>query len=208
MGRLRIQHTGLTGEDEEAIIQHFIAGGTQAVAVYHRPCAQAIAEADRCGSIPRSHEAGMVVIEATQVFTDEVPRAEGLRDEHHHAVRQAASTGHQQFQYVVEACGVTLPRRNHGENRLDVLPEERALQITLKGSELVEVTAQGVHFPIVRQVAEGVGERPAREGVGGITLVDNSHAALKALIGKVGVELRQLRAEKQPLVDDGSSREG
>ena len=61
-------------------------------------------------------------------------------------------------------------------------------QHRLAGAHPVPVAADGVDLAVVRDVAERVGQRPGREGVGGEPGVHDRDRALVALVGEVGEE--------------------
>ena len=132
----------------------------------------------------------MIIVEPTKILADEIARTKGLRNEHHHAVRQTASRRHKKFQRVVQTRRVTLPGRYHGQHFFDLVAEERTFQTLLTGAHLIEVATQGVYLSVVGEVAEGMRKGPAGEGVGGVALVDNGQAALEEGMGKIFVEER------------------
>ena len=62
LGR-NIEHAGLGGHHDQAILGHIITGGAQAVAVEHRADLPAVGERNRRRSVPRFHQAGMILVE-------------------------------------------------------------------------------------------------------------------------------------------------
>ena len=71
----------------------------------------------------------------------------------------------------------------------------------------VDVALQGVDLTIMGQHAEWLGQRPLREGVGGIALVVNRKRTFKALIHQVGIENRHLLGQHHAFVDDRPTRQ-
>ena len=66
----------------------------------------------------------------------------------------------------------------------------------------VDVAFQRVDLAVMRQHAERLGQRPLREGVGGIALVIDRKGGLKPFVHQVGIELRHLFGQHHALVDD------
>ena len=71
----------------------------------------------------------------------------------------------------------------------------------------VDVAAQGVDLPVVGDIAEGVGERPGREGVGREALVDHGQRRLHRRIDDVGEHGLDLETRQHALVDEGPVRQ-
>ncbi len=203
-----VEDAGLGGEDEEVVLRERPARGAESVAVQRRAGRDAVRERDGGGAVPRLHEGGVVFVEAADVVAHVVLRAPGLRHQHEHRVRGVASRRDEQLEHVVERGGVGLSVADERQDRLQVVAEERRGKRLLARLEGVEVALQGVDLAVVREHAEGVGERPGREGVRRVALVDEREGGDELGVGEVGVELLDLRREEEPLVDDGARREG
>ena len=65
----------------------------------------------------------------------------------------------------------------------------------------VAVAGDGVDLAVVGEQAKGLGQRPARHGVGGEALVEDADRAFQFRIGQVGKEAGQVGGHHQPLVD-------
>ena len=113
-----------------------------------------------------------------------------------------ASRGDEQLEHVVERGGVGLTGLDERQELLQVVAEKRRGKRGLAGGEGVEVALEGVDLAVVREGAEGVGERPTREGVRGIALVDEREGRDEVRIREVLVEVLHLRCEEEALVDD------
>ena len=93
-------------EHDPAVLGLQPAPRAQAVAVERRADHAAVGEGDRRGPVPRLHQAGVERVEAPEVLGQVVAALVGLRDHHHHRVRQRAAREHEQLEHVVERRGV------------------------------------------------------------------------------------------------------
>ena len=100
--RRLVHHAGLRAEHDPAVLGLQPAAGAQAVAVQRRADHAAVGERDRGRAVPRLHQAGVEGVEALQILGQVVPVLVGLRDHHHHRVREAAAGQHEQLEHVVE----------------------------------------------------------------------------------------------------------
>jgi hypothetical protein len=66
----------------------------------------------------------------------------------------------------------------------------------------VDVAAQRIDLAVMGEDAEGLRQRPGREGVGRVALVIDGEGRNEALVEKVRVECGQLLGEEHALVDD------
>ena len=132
----------------------------------------------------------------------------GLRDHHEDGVGERAPAQVQQLEDLVEAGRVAGAGRDDREDPLEIAGEEVAGQEGLPGAHPVAVALEGVDLAVVRKVPVGVGEGPAREGVGGKAGVHQGQGRVRPLILKIREKGLDLRCGEHPLVDDGSRREG
>ena len=130
-----------------------------------------------------------------------------LGDHHQHGVRQGAPAQVQQLEHLVEAGRVARPRRADRVDARQVALNERRLEQRLAGAHPVAVAGQRVDLAVVAQVAVGVGQRPAREGVGREARVHQRQARLEGGVAQVREELAQLLGGEHALVDDGAGGE-
>ena len=80
-------------------------------------------------------------------------------------------------------------------------------QQRLAGPHPVAVALHGVDLAVVGDVAERVGQRPRREGVGREAGVHQRQRRLDPLVAQVGEELAQLRGGEHALVDERAARQ-
>ena len=125
VGRL-VHHAGLRAEHDPAVLGLQPAAGAQAVAVERRADHAAVGEGDRGGAVPRLHQAGVERVEALQLVGQVVPVLVGLRDHHHHRVRQRAAGQHEQLEHVVERRRVRAAGAHDREDLLQVVAEQLA----------------------------------------------------------------------------------
>ena len=86
-----VEHAGLRAEHDPAVLGLHPAAGAQAVAVERGADHAAVGEADRGGPVPRLHHARVERVEGPQVLREVVALLPGLRDHHHHRVRERAA---------------------------------------------------------------------------------------------------------------------
>ena len=72
----------------------------------------------------------------------------------------------------------------------------------------VTVAANRINFTVVSDHAEGVGERPSREGVGAVALMENGQSGFVGRILEVEVEAFELGACEHAFVDEKAGAEG
>ena len=207
VGRLLLDHAGLGGEDHPAVPRLEPATRPQAVAVERRPDHGAVGEADRGRPVPRLGQAAVERIEALERLREVVAAVVGLRDHHHHRVRQRPPREQEQLEHVVEVRGVGAARAYDRQHLAKIVAEELRGELRLAGAHPVDVAAHGVDLAVVGDQAVRVGELPARERVGREAGVDQHERALQPLVAQVGVAARQLRRHQHPLVDDRPRRE-
>lgn len=203
--RGNVRYARFRGQDENIVRGQRVAGGAQAVAVQHGARVDAVGEDDGGRAVPRLHQGGMVFKEAAHVRPQMVVDAPGLRHEHEHGVAQVAPGGGEQFHHVVQAGGIALSGRNEGQELLQVIPQQGGGQVRLPHAQMVQVSAQGVDFPVVGQVAEGMGQAPRGEGVRAVALVDEGQRRFETLMAQVFVKSVNLRAEEQSLIHDAAA---
>ena len=86
-------------------------------------------------------------------------------------MREATARCDEKLKHVIEASRVALARHNERQKLRQIVTDDFALQERFAGAKAVQVTAQGVDFTVVSEIAERVSQRPSRERVGRITLV-------------------------------------
>ncbi len=81
-------------------------------------------------------------------------------------------------------------------------------EISFTGMDPVTVAANRINFTIVGDHPEGVGERPSREGVGAVALMENGQSGFVSGILEVEVEAFELGAREHAFVDEKAGAEG
>ena len=124
------QHAGLRGHDHEVVVGDDEARRPQAVAVERGADLAAVGEGDRGRAVPRLHQRGVVFVEGAPLRIHQRVAGPGLRDQHHHRMRQRIAAGDQQLERVVEAGGVGLAVRDQRPHLVEVGPEQLAIPST------------------------------------------------------------------------------
>ena len=203
-----VENARLGRKNEKPVLRERPAGGSQSVSVERGAESDSVGERHRRRSVPRFHERGMVFVERPDVVPHVVLRAPRLRNQHHHRVRRVAPGGDKQFEDVVQRRRVGLSSVHDRQHLLQFVAEHRRRKRRLAGGERVEVALYRVYLAVVRDCAEWVGKLPRRERVGRISLVYDRERGDEIRIGQVGIELFDLRREKETFVDDRPRRAG
>ena len=179
------QHAHLGGHDDAVVAGDEVARGAQAVAVERGADLAAVGEGDRGRAVPRLHQRGVVFVEGAPLLVHERIARPGLRNHHHHGVRERVAALHQEFERVVEAGGVGLAFVGDRPELVDVVAEQRRRHRRLPRRHPVVVAAQRVDLAVVRDHPVGMRERPGREGVGREALVHQRERALEIRVVQV-----------------------
>ena len=123
-------------------------------------------------------------------------------------MRRIAPCGDKQLEDVVERRGIGLAAVDDGQELFQLVTENVGRQRRLARGERVQVALDRVDLSVVREGAERMRQLPRREGVRRIALVHDRERRDEIRLGEVGIELLDLRREKQPLVDDRPRRAG
>ncbi len=203
VGRGDVQHAGLRGHHQLVVLGDGVTEGAQPVAVQYHADATPVGGRDHGWAIPGLHQAGVVLVEVLLLLGHALVLLPGLGDHHEQGVVQVPTGHHQQFQGAIEGGGVASSLGQHGRDLAHIVAEQGRLELGLSGAHPVDVAPQGVDFPVVGDVAVGVGELPGAQGVGAEAGVDQAKSADHRLVGQVVVKARNLVGHEQPLVDDG-----
>jgi hypothetical protein len=98
----QVEHAGLGGHDTEVVVGDVVAAGTQAVAVQHGAHLATVGERDGGGTIPRLHEAGVVLVEGLAGVIHRLVVGPRFGNHHHHRMRERAPGEHEELEGVVE----------------------------------------------------------------------------------------------------------
>ena len=201
------QNAGLGGQNDVAVIGELPAAGTEAVAVEQGADLGAVGEDDVGRAIPRLDKRVVVLVEGAHVRIEIRVLLPSRRQHHADGVRQGAAGEVQQFEALVEGAGIGVARGGDRQQRLE-FTEQFAAQAAFTGGEPVAVALDGVDLAIVGQQTERLGQRPAREGVGGEAGVDDGDGGLHALVVQILEEVGELHGGEHALVRDGTGGQG
>ncbi len=195
------QRAHLGRHDHLVVVGDDVAGRPEAVAVERGADEQAVGKAHGGRAVPRLHQGGVVFVEGAAVLVHQRVAGPGFRDEHHGGMRQRVAAARQEFERVVEAGGVRLAGIGNRPELLDVGAEQIGGDRGLARRHPVDVAADGVDLAIVADEAVGVGEPPAREGVGREALVHEGERRGEFGVAQIGIIGAQLGGEEHALVD-------
>ena len=205
--RRQVEHAGLGGDDDVAVVGDGVTRRPQPVAVQDGADVASVGEDEGGRAVPGLHDGGVVFVEGALIVAHVELRPPRLGHHHERSVGQRAAAGHEQLQHVVDDGGVAAALDQDGLELLDVLAEQVGGQVRLAGAHVVQVAAQGVDLAVVRQHAERLRQAPGREGVGAVALVHEHEGAGKGRVAQVRVEHGELRPGEHALVGDGAAGE-
>ena len=162
-----IEHAGLGRHHHEAVLGDQVPGRAQPVAVERRTDHAPVGEGDRRRSVPRLEQRAVKLVEGAALLVHQRVLVPRLGDHHHHRVLDRPAGHGEQLERVVELRGVRARLVEHGHQLGDVVAEVRAAELRLARAHPVHVPAERVDLAVVRRHAEGLGEVPARQHVGG-----------------------------------------
>ncbi len=149
---------------------------------------------------------GVVFVERAQVGVHGLDVLPGRRHQHAQGAEHIHAAGDQDFQHVVETGGVRTGAV-HQRRQLGQVGQQRVFEFRRARHRPVAVSRDGVDLAVVGEITEGLRQRPARQRVGGETLVEYDDMRLQARIGKIAVEARQVRRHYQALVGNDAGRQ-
>ena len=109
------------------------------------------------------------------------------------------TTGEQHIQHIVEAGGVGAGAVYQRCDRLDI---RQTVGLKPCGARIgpVAIALDGIDLAIVCQQTKGLGQGPARHGIGGKALVKHADGGLQPLIIQIQIKARQIHRHHQALV--------
>ena len=113
--RRDVEHAGLGSHHHQVVVGHDVSPGAQAVAVERRSDDAPVGERDRRRTIPRLHQAGVILVESSLLRLHVRIARPRFGNQHGHDVRQAAASLKQQLDRVVEVGGVAAVRSDDRE---------------------------------------------------------------------------------------------
>ena len=197
------QRTRLGGHDEGVVVEEAVARGAQAVAVEGSAHQDPVGEDHGGRPVPGLHEGGVVFVEGLLVVGHVRVMLPGLRDHHHEGVGQGVAAQHEELEHVVEVAGIgeVFPADRHDLGEL-VFGKDFGLQLLFLRFPPVQVAGDRVDFPIVRDVAEGLGQFPLGNGIGGKAGVDQGDGRAEPLVLQVWIIRAQLVGGQLAFIDD------
>ena len=202
---LDIPHAGFGRDHEHAVVAQLPARGAQAVAVDGADGMAAVECDDAGRAVPRLAVDRVVLVEREQVGVLVFQRLRRRWDQDAQRLEQVHAAGLQQFQHRIQAHGIGAVDVDHriefgGIQRVGA-PHVRA---RLRPDA---VAGDGVDLAVVRQQPKGLGQRPARAGVGGKTLMEHHRAAGQFRTLQVRIELLQILRQHHTLIADATGRQ-
>jgi hypothetical protein len=94
-------------------------------------------------------------VEALEVLGQVLPAGVGLRDHHHHRVRERAAREHEQLEDVVERRGIRAALADDRDDLVEVAPEQRGGELRLARPHPVLVAHERVDLAVVGDHAVG-----------------------------------------------------
>ena len=167
------QHSDFARHDHSIIVRHVVPAGTQAVTVQDSANVMTIREGDRCGAIPRFHQATVIFIESPFVFRHRLVFLPRFRD-HHHDRFLERSAGHQEkLQDVVERARVRAVCFDNREELGQIFAKQLAVDDTFARPHPVDVATQRVDLTVVAHEPIWLRSIPTRKRVGREAGVDH-----------------------------------
>ena len=131
-----------------------------------------------------------------------------LRDEQLQRVGDRAAGADQQLDDRVDRRRVGGLEVDHRQHRGELVAEQLRAHRAFARPHPVAVAGQRVDLAVVGDHPVGVGELPAREGVGREARVHQAEGRLGALVAELGEEVLELGRAQHALVDEGAGGEG
>ncbi|MNS92077.1 hypothetical protein D3C72_1261970 [compost metagenome] len=130
----------------------------------------------------------------------------GWRNKQAHRTHDIHPAGQQQFKHVIHRAGVGTRFVNERRGIMQIR-DQRGLELIGTRTRPLAVTSDGVDLTVVRQVAERLSQRPARNGVSGEALVEQANGRFQTQVREVQVEARQVSRHTQTFIDVHQVRE-
>ena len=125
-----------------------------------------------------------------------------LGHEHHHRVRERASSLNEELEHIVEAGRIALSFRYNREQLGDIGAEQIRRDARFAHAHPCQVATQRVDLAVVAHVAVRMRERPRWKGVRGEARVDQRERGREVGLDEVRVEVTQLRRPEHAFVDE------
>ena len=116
-------------------------------------------------------------------------------------MRQTHAAHYQKLEHVVQRSRVAHVLLHDGQDVLDVAQCART-EHALSCLHPRTVASHGVYFAVMTEQAEGLGEFPFRECIGGESAMHQRQSRSEVRIGKVLIEAAQLSARKHTFINN------
>ena len=189
--RVEVHNANLRGNYHRTVCCDHITCGSQSITVEHASCITTIGEQQRCRTIPRLHQDGMVFIISLQIFADGVLVVKRLGHQYAHRMGKREAAHHQKFQHIVERSRIRHLGLNNGGNVTDV-SQGFAVQHRLAGLHPSTIATYGIDFTIVCKQTEWLRQRPCGEGIGAESRMYQRQSTGKVGTAQVGEILSHL----------------
>ena len=201
-----VPHADFRGQGDVAVLGGDPACRAQTVAVEQAHRVATVGEHHAGRAVPRFHVHGVVFVEAAQLDVHGLDVLPGRRNDHAQAAEQVHAAGNQQFEHVIHARGVGTGAVDQRGDAFQV-GQQFVGELVAPRHRPVAVAGDGIDLAVMRQKAERLGQRPARQGVGGEALVEHADGGFQTRIAEVRIEAGEIRRHHQALVDDVLGRQ-
>ena len=197
---------GFRTQHHPVVLRHIVAGRAQAIPVQHAADHRAVAEADGCGTVPGFHHKGLVAVKILLILGHGRILLPGFRNHGNHGMRQGMPCHHEILQAVIKHGGITAGLIDYREHLFHIR-EKRRLGLAFPGVQPVDITPDRIDFPVMHNIAVGMGPGPAGEGIGAEAGMDQRHGCRKIKVGQVQIKMPQLQGGKHSLIHNRPGRQ-
>ena len=103
---------------------------------------------------------------------------------------------------IVEGRRIALSGSDQRQQFGQIVAEKRTFEKPFARLERIQIAAQRVDLPIVRQIPVRMREAPGRERVGAVPLMNDGERRGEVRIVKIRIELFELGRQQKSFVDD------
>ncbi len=163
-----IQNACFGGHHDQTVFCQQITRRTKSVPVQNSPHIAAISKGDRGRTVPRLHQAGMVLIKGALLRIHVLITDPGLGDHHHDRMRQGTPSHDQKLESIIKRGRIAPVRADDRSDLLDIMTKKLIVHFLFTGPHPVQVPAQGVDLAVVRQHAVRMCQRPCGKGISAV----------------------------------------
>ncbi len=166
LSRIDIKNPNLGGEDQRIIVRDVIPGRTKPVPVENRSHTVAVAEQNRCRSVPRLHHGRIILVEILLLLGHLLRIGPWLRDCDHHRKRQLHSAHNHELDGIVKHRRIRTGAVDGRQHLVKLTLEMLRLHILLPCTHLIRVAPDGIDLSVMYDKTIRMGAFPAWIGVG------------------------------------------